>query len=73
MTFVELKRVGATFPATVAVGCASAHAAERTGATQQDAGTPASDRANGVKSPERWYYLGSSASSKIYIDRQQKL
>ncbi|HBS55066.1 MAG TPA: hypothetical protein DEA38_04995 [Stenotrophomonas sp.] len=73
MTFVELKRVGAILLATVALGSTSVQAAEKAGATQGNAGTPASERADGVKSPERWYYLGNSASSKTYIDRQQKL
>lgn len=73
MTFIELKRVGAILLATVALGSTSVQAAEKAGATQGNAGTPAPARADGVKSPERWYYLGSSASSKTYIDRQQKL
>ncbi|WP_367380105.1 surface-adhesin E family protein [Stenotrophomonas cyclobalanopsidis] len=46
---------------------------KKAGATQGNAGTPASVRADGVKSPERWYYQGSSAPFKTYIDRQQKL
>ncbi|WP_313420251.1 surface-adhesin E family protein [Stenotrophomonas sp.] len=73
MTFVELKRVGAMLVATVALGITSVQAAEKSGATQGNVAMPASARADGVNPPERWYYLGSSASSKTYIDRQQKL
>lgn len=73
MTFVQSKRAGAVLLAALALGSVTVHASAATGAAKQRAGTSTAARADGVKSPERWYYLGGSEGSLTYIDRQQEL
>jgi len=73
MTFVQSKRAGAVLLSALALGSVTVHASAATGAAKQGAGTSTAARAEGVKSPERWYYLGGSEGSLTYIDRQQKL